>query len=112
MLSGCGASQEEQEQANTITQEIEQAKVLASGYFYDEALALLDNSQYKDDEQIVALKNEINTQKNQLVKYEGQFYHVFFHSLIVYPELAFDGDYKEEGYDMWMTTTSEFKKML
>ena len=112
VLSGCGASQEEQEQANTITQEIEQAKVLASGYFYDEALALLDNSQYKDDEQIVALKNEINTQKNQLVKYDGQFYHVFFHSLIVYPELAFDGDYMHEGYDMWMTTVSEFKNML
>ena len=112
MFSACGSSTEEQEKANTMSQEIEQAKVLVSGYFYDEALALLDASQYKDDEQFVALKNEINIKKSQLVKYDGQFYHVFFHSLIVYPELAFDGDYMHEGYDMWMTTVSEFKNML
>lgn len=109
-LSGCGTKQEEK--ANTIAQELEKAKILSSGYFYDEALALLDGSQYKDDEQYVDLKNEINTKKGQLVKYDGQFYHVFFHSLIVYPELAFDGDYMHEGYDMWMTTVSEFKNML
>lgn len=47
-----------------------------------------------------------------LVKYEGPVHHVFFHSLVVYPELAFDGDYRSEGYDMWMTTVSEFKAML
>ena len=56
---------------------------------------------------------EIEKLKNSLVKYDGVFEHVFFHSLIVYPELAFD-DYGHpaEGYNMWMTTVTEFKRML
>ena len=113
IFTACGKSKEtkEEKEAN-IGGQLEQAKALAQGYFYDEALDLLENSQYADNEQIVSLKNEITAKKNELVKYEGQFYHVFFHSLIVYPELAFDGDYMHEGYDMWMTTVSEFKNML
>lgn len=47
-----------------------------------------------------------------LVKYEGPVYHVFFHSLIAYNEKAFDGDSREEGYNYWMTTVSEFENML
>ena len=48
-----------------------------------------------------------------LEKYEGMIYHVFFHSLIVYPELAFaPGSPRAEGYNMWMTTVSEFHQML
>lgn len=90
----------------------EQAKKLSKGYFYDEALELLDNPMYGSNTQVIELKNEITSKKNELVKYDGPFYHVFFHSLIVYPELAFDGDYMHEGYDMWMTTVSEFKNML
>lgn len=117
VLCGCGKSSEEEKRlaekkAEVMPQEIAQAKALAQGYFYDEALELLDDSDYGDDEQITSLKNEITAKKNELVKYDGQFYHVFFHSLIVYPELAFDGDYMHEGYDMWMTTVSEFKNML
>lgn len=116
IISGCGGNSAEQQKKgnreNTVARETAQAKVLAQGYFYDEALELLNNSEYSDDEHIAALKNEITAKKNELVKYDGQFYHVFFHSLIVYPELAFDGDYMHEGYDMWMTTVSEFKNML
>lgn len=95
-----------------IAHELETARKLATGYFYDEAISLLENSQYSNDQQIISGINEIAAKKNTLVKYDGQFYHVFFHSLIVYPELAFDGDYTHEGYDMWMTTVSEFKSML
>jgi len=48
-----------------------------------------------------------------LEKYDGMIYHAFFHSLIVYPELAFaKNNPQAEGYNMWMTTVSEFKLML
>lgn len=50
-----------------------------------------------------------NTQN--LALYSGKVYHIFFHSLIVYPELAFRG-YKSEGYNSWMTTREEFKRIL
>jgi hypothetical protein len=44
-------------------------------------------------------------------EYSGKVYHIFFHSLILYPELAFQSD-TAEGYNDWMTTRAEFKKIL
>lgn len=38
--------------------------------------------------------------------------HIFFHPLIAYPELAFDGDYMEQGFDDWFVTAYEFQKIL
>lgn len=51
-------------------------------------------------------------EKVPLVKYEGPVHHVFFHSLIAYTDLAFDGDSRANGYNYWMTTVSEFENML
>jgi len=97
---------------SVITADTEKAKSFAASYMYDEALSILEQCAYKEAKEITALKQEITDLKAKLVPYEGKFYHVFFHSLIVYPELAFDGEYTHEGYDMWMTTVSEFKAML
>jgi len=47
-----------------------------------------------------------------LIKYEGPVHHLFFHSLIAYTDLAFDNDGQANGYNYWMTTVSEFEKML
>lgn len=101
----------EKKQAS-VTASLASAETLAKGYFYDEALKVLETSNYPEDTKILEAKQAIEQQKASLVPYEGKFYHVFFHSLIVYPELAFDGEYTHEGYDMWMTTVSEFKAML
>jgi hypothetical protein len=38
--------------------------------------------------------------------------HLFFHSLIVDPARAFDGDADANGYDDYMVTTAEFEKVL
>lgn len=38
--------------------------------------------------------------------------HLFVHSLIVDPKLAFDGDDTAQGYDDYMVTTDEFEKTL
>lgn len=38
--------------------------------------------------------------------------HLFFHSLIVDPTLAFDGDYKQADYNQVMCTVSEFEKVI
>lgn len=48
----------------------------------------------------------------ELVPYDGLVEHIFFHPVIAYPELAFDGDYKEAGIDDWMVTVSEYDKIL
>lgn len=48
----------------------------------------------------------------ELVAYKGPVEHIFFHPLIVYPELAFDGDRMSQGYDDWFNTVPEFKEIL
>lgn len=93
---------------------INEAEVLALGYYYDEAIAKLEEiAPYsKDDSSVNEKLNEYNTKKGELVLYEGEVRNIFFHSLIVFPELAFDGDFMQRGYNYWMTTVSEYKKML
>jgi len=90
---------------------ISEADRLSESYFYREGILKIEESGVKDKRLDLKVK-ELNGLLNTVKEYKGKMYHVFFHSLIAYPELAFDGDYKEEGYNMWMTTTSEFKAML
>ena len=96
---------------NMLPETIAQAEGLLEGYYYDEALQLIEESGYPE-EKTAEIKEKINTEKAKLKEYDGTVYHVFFHSLVVYPQLAFDGDFMHEGYDMWMTTVSEFEGML
>jgi hypothetical protein len=50
--------------------------------------------------------------KVPLYLYEGKVSHVFFHSLVVYPELAFRPGPKAQGFRNYMVTQSEFNKIL
>ena len=47
-----------------------------------------------------------------LVPYDGIVEHLFFHEVIAYPQLAFDGDSGQKGYDDYMVTVGEYVKML
>jgi len=44
--------------------------------------------------------------------YDGIVEHLFFHPIIAYPELAFDGDAQANGLDDYMVTVDEFNKIL
>src|SRR5574344_3300 len=46
------------------------------------------------------------------VTYDGVVEHLFFHPVVAYPELAFDGDSKSDGIDDWMVTAGEYLKIL
>ncbi|WP_052339634.1 hypothetical protein [Gorillibacterium massiliense] len=48
----------------------------------------------------------------KMVAYHGPVEHIFFHPLIAYPELAFDGDSMTKGYDDWFVTIPEFNKII
>lgn len=50
--------------------------------------------------------------ESDYVEYNGPIEHIFFHPLVVYPELAFDGDYQAKGMDDYMTTNVEFQRIL
>jgi peptidoglycan/xylan/chitin deacetylase (PgdA/CDA1 family) len=111
------AEAEKMELELKIQNKISEAEKLYQGYYYDEAIELLKSDPSiiteTTDDAITLKIEEIEQAKASLVKYEGPIHHVFFHSLIIYPNLAFDNKgHPAQGYNMWMTTVSEFKKML
>ncbi len=93
---------------------INESDTLANQGFYLKASKYLSNYllYFSNDQDIKSLISYYNILEPELVSYDGPVYHVFFHSLIVYPELAFDGDYEDKGYYQYMTTVLEFKRML
>lgn len=48
----------------------------------------------------------------RLVPYKGTVEHIFYHPLIAYPELTFDGDRMEKGFDDFFVTVPEFNKVM
>lgn len=102
---------------------VEEAKRLTLGYDYDSAIEHIKSYQgneggYEVYKTLVTAVEELEEAKQSLVLYGGsytsvtQFNHVFFHSLIAENSMAFDGDYDSKGYNMYMTTTTEFKNMM
>ena len=102
---------EEARLAELAAQQIEKADYAARGYYYDEAIAELSNSEAAGRPEVQAKIAEIQGLKDALVKYEGDTYHIFFHSLIIDPAAAFASP-TSNGYNFWMTTVGEFKGML
>ena len=44
--------------------------------------------------------------------YDGIVEHLFFHPVVAYPELAFDGDSQADGIDDFMVTADEYRAIL
>lgn len=63
---------------------------------------------YSGDENAPSFdKNSVNW-----VEWDDAVAHLFFHPVVAYPELAFDGDSMSDGIDDWMVTADEYQKML
>lgn len=94
----------------------EQAKLFADMYDYDKALSLIDEftAAYPDAGDASSLRSNIEAEKSQAVRWEDTTHvpHIFFHSLIADTDRAFDGDEDSSGYNLYMTTTGEFKEII
>ena len=91
------------------------ADFIAQGYDYQKAIAMLQSYEHYDDHPEMASKvAQYEQLDNALVTYRSPetVTHIFFHSLIVDPERAFDGDEDQNGYNMYMTTVDEFNAIL
>lgn len=96
-----------------LTLLLNHTQLLAAGYNYDEAVALLTSSAYADNEQVIAAVAEYEQIKTTLVAANPyEVTHIFFHSLIMDTSKAFDGEPTEKGYNQVMTTKDEFMKIL
>jgi hypothetical protein len=60
----------------------------------------------------VAISATSSPSSAPMVPYTGRIYHVFFHSLVVYPDLAYKNDAKGNLYKKYMVTQKEFKNIL
>ena len=92
-----------------------EAEKLAAGYDYEGAIALLEGvTCYEESSEILARIDAYDQLDDTLVSYDDldEITHIFFHSLIVDPERAFDGDIDQNGYNMYMVTVEEFNKVL
>jgi len=120
LLSGCGrakaspafsGSLEEIQQAEA-DELLAQARELSSMYFYEEAAALLESSGL-EDERIRQAVVDNRAKAATLVDYTGDVAHIFFHSLIVYPEMVFkDTDTPSGGYNSGFAEKQELEKIL
>lgn len=98
----------------TVAPVLEEAFELAQGYYYEEALALLEEipEEFSQEEEVLSAVSTCTDALDSFIPYDQPVRHVFFHSLIVDTSLAFDGDYMENGYNYWMTTVDEFHAIL
>lgn len=88
---------------------------IAAGYDYGKAISMLKASEYYETTpELQARVQEYEALDSQLISYDrmDNITHVFFHSLIVDTDRAFDEDYTNGGYNQYMTTVSEFIAML
>ena len=90
---------------------MEKADFIAAGYDYAAAIAMLKASPYYD--QVPEMADRVAQYEDldsKLVTFANPetVTHIFFHSLIADTDRAFDGDGDSGGYNMYMTTISEF----
>ncbi len=100
----------------SISDVIVESDRLASGYDCDGAISLIKNwgEDYEDYPEFLSAISRYEALKETFVPFTDihNVTHIFFHSLIADTSLAFDGEYTESGYNQYMTTVSEFKKIL
>lgn len=109
---------EEEIREEAATELLKQSDLYALQYDYDKAISLIkdfDNyTQVKVLTDALAVYEEKKSTLKPLGAYTSvdQINHIFFHILVADTSKAFDGDYKEKGYNYYMTTVSEFNEML
>ena len=95
---------------------VEQADLLAAGYDYDSAIETVKSYEgYERDSELTAKITEYENRKASCVPVDiDKVTHVFYHSLVVDPELCFanqDTNPQAVGNNQWMTTIEEFNKI-
>lgn len=90
---------------------VARARLASDEYDYDRALALL---QPLESPAALRLAAQVREAKRtaRAWPHDSAVSHLFFHSLIVDPARAFDGDADAAGYDDYMVTLAEFQKVL
>ncbi len=92
---------------------LEEASLQAEVYDYDGAAALLrDSEYYGTSEEMQNAAASYTSEQEACVAWDPEnVTHIFYHTIIVDPSRAFDGDENEGGYNQYMVTMDEFEKI-
>ena len=103
-----------EERAARLEALLADADRIAAGYDYDKAIQLLETSDFYGTEAAIDQAiTQYEAAKASLQPYDvTQVTHVFFHTLVMDEDKAFDGDADTNGYNQVMTTADEFLKIL
>ncbi len=105
-----------QQEINALAEQVmKDAEWASLGFDYQGAINMLETFEYYDQfPKMTEMVKKFEEEDAKLVSWPdmGKITHVFFHSLIVDPARAFDGDADEAGYNRYMTTCDEFVAML
>ncbi len=108
----------ELDEANLVGTEaegvLEEAERYIEMYDYDGAIEYLENSELYDSVPELSGKvADYRAERDACVSWSpDKVTHIFFHTLIVDPDRAFDGDTDSEGYNQYMCTIDEFNKII
>ena len=109
------AETEAEAAAKAAEQAISEANLIAAGYDYKGAIDHLKKvAGWSENATITAKIQEYETADAALVPYAAMstITHVYFQSLIVDTDRAFDGDEQTNNYNMYYTTVAEFEAIL
>ena len=98
-----------------VYQLLAQAEFQAAGYDYLGAIELLKTYPgYEAYPELTDAIAKFTEEDGKLVDFKDydKVTHIFFHSLIVDTDRAFDGDTDANGYNMYMCTVDEFNKIM
>lgn len=102
--------------SDAADQALEEARTAAAMYDYDKAIEIIKNIPgYANDAALQKTAADFESEKSSLVPWKdmSKVTHIFFHSLIWDCNKAFSSSSSEaDGYNMYMTTVEEFKKIL
>ncbi|WP_313811972.1 polysaccharide deacetylase [Glutamicibacter sp.] len=101
-------AQKEQSRVESVKAEINR---LADGFDYDGAIKLAKND---DNAELQKMVSGLEDEKSQMTAWPkpDQIPHLFFHSLVIDTDRAFDSDAQAQGYKDYMVTHKEFSKIL
>ncbi len=107
--------QEEEKRHQKKKEMVAHAEQMALTYDYEGAIAYLKTIEdYKKDGTILAKIASLEAEKSTMTAvYMDEVTHIFFHSLIVDTDLAFQGSGSTTtAFKQWMTTVDEFKAAI
>ncbi len=104
---------ETQDPTKEISALLDEASLMAQMYDYDGAAALLKDSEYYEDSQeMQTAATGYAADQEACVAWDPEnVTHIFYHTIIVDPSKAFDGEADQGGFNQFMVTMDEFEKI-